>query len=128
MFNDVTTLQYVLLAVVGAILGWLAFKKDTEVENRRRAAIEVASVLKAYGLEKTPALLISYAVGDYSGIAYELKAAAKLATGDPKAVMAEFEQAYQKIQAVKLSTPEGRAETEAALAGSKKAAETKAAA
>lgn len=126
MFSDVNVLQLIVLAVVGVVAGKFFFKKDTEIENRRRAAIEVASAAKGYGLEKIPDLLIAYAVGDYSGIAYALKSAAKLALSE-KDLLAEFDAAFYKVLAKKLETADGQKELEAKLAGSKKEIEAKAA-
>lgn len=118
MFNDPTFLQIALVVLGGLVLGRFVYRKDTEIENRRREAINVASAARGFGLEKIPDLLISYAVGDYSGIAYSLKQAAKLATNE-KELLAELDGAFQKILAKKLETPEGVVELEKKLAEKK---------
>lgn len=124
---DAPVIQFIALAVLGVVAGKLLYKGDTAREERRRQAIEVASVARGYGLEKIPDLLIAYAVGDYSGIAFALKGAAKLALSE-KDLLAEFDAAFYKVLAKKLETVEGQKELEAKLAGSKKEIESKAAA
>ena len=46
---------------------WL-FQKDTEKENKRRRAAEVAAIYKKRGLEDIPNQLINYSVADLSGV------------------------------------------------------------
>jgi hypothetical protein len=46
---------------------WL-FQKDTERENKRRRAAEVAAIYKKRGLEDIPSQLINFSVGDVSGV------------------------------------------------------------
>lgn len=99
-----------IIVAIGAaftIVKWL-FKKDEQIEDRRRAAAELANKLSEVGLEKLPSFLVSYSVGDYSQMYFDLKEAAKLATSDPAAFMRQFEKVFVNILDAKLKTPEGR--------------------
>lgn len=88
---------------------WL-FKKDTEMENRRRAAFHLAATLKASGLKRIPEFLGDYAVGDYSGMYEKIHDLAKLSlAGGDAAVMQEFEKVFDNVFAAKMMTEAGRA-------------------
>ena len=108
-----TILEIVLVSViacaVAVVVGKWLFKKDTEVENRRRAAAQLAGVLRSLGLKKTPEFLEDYAVGDYSGMAEKIKELVKLFINGEDAVVAEFTQVFDSVLAAKLSTETGRA-------------------
>ncbi len=111
-----SVIAIVSLAVVVAVLvgrdvaKWL-FKKDTLVENRRRAAIHLSATLQAYGLKRLPDMLSDYAVGDYSGFAEKLHDFAKLVMtpGGEAAVVAEFDGVFANVLTKKLASEEGRA-------------------
>ena len=99
-----------LLVIAGAGYGgvyWLV-KKDTKIENRRRAAAELAGVLRGLGLEKTPAFLIDYSVGDYSGMGETILKLAELFLSGEKAVVEEFDRVFEKCLSAKLKTDAGR--------------------
>ena len=91
-----------------ALAKWL-FAKDTEIENRRRAAAKLAAKLQQYGLKKTPEFLIDYSVGDYSGMAKKIHDLADLFLSGEEHVMKELDSVYQNVLAEKLKTEEGRA-------------------
>ncbi len=91
-------------------------KKDTEVEDRRRGAANLAGVLKSTGLKKIPDFLISYSVGDYSGMANDIKDLAKLFLDGEAAVLAEFKDVFTNLLEAKLGNEEGRAFIAARLA------------
>lgn len=110
----------VLLAVAGFVVGKWAFGKDTEVEDRRRAAAKLAGVLSKYGLVKTPDFLIDYSVGDYSGMGQKLKALVDLFLNGEEAVVKEFEQVFDNVLVAKLKSEAGRALIAAKLADSVK--------
>lgn len=113
----------VILALIAAVgfLGakWL-FKKDTEIENRRRGAAKLAASLKAYGLVKIPDFLIDYSVGDYSGMAEKMKALAEMFVSGEEAVVTELDAVYERVLASKLKTEAGRALVASKLADAKK--------
>ena len=91
----------VALTYVG---GKYAFGKDTEREDRRRAAFKVAASLQEKGMGVLPAFLEDYAVGDYSSMAKKLKDAA-VTFSNPAAVEAEFASVFAKILQAKLNDP-----------------------
>jgi hypothetical protein len=108
-----TILEIVLVSLVGCALaywvGTFLFKKDTEKEDRRRAANQTAGVLRALGLKKTPEFLEDYGVGDYSGMANKIKELAKLFLTGQDALVAEFGQVFESVLDAKLKTETGRA-------------------
>lgn len=109
-----------LLVAVGAVtIGFVVskflYKKDTEVEDRRRAAFKVAASLQQKGLTVLPAFLEDYAVGDYSGMAKKLKDAA-VTMSNPAAVEAEFATVFNKLLQAKLNDPAELEKLAAAIA------------
>lgn len=104
------------------IVKWL-FTKDTEIENRRRAAAKLAAKLQAIGLKKTPEFLIDYSVGDYSGMANKIQMLAELFLAGDEPVLAEVETVFRSVLDSKLKTEEGRAFIAAKLAEVTKAVE-----
>lgn len=69
---------YALVGLVAVLIGRWLYKKDTEVEDRRRAAAQLAGVYRSAGLIHTAEFLEDYSVGDYSGMAKKIKKAADL--------------------------------------------------
>lgn len=124
VFAGSTLLLWVLGALVAGFAGyhlvkWLA-TKDTEVENRRRAAAKLAAQMTAMGLTKTPEFLIDYSVGDYSGMAMKIKSLAELFAGSPNAVIAELDNVFVNVLNAKLATEAGRTLIAAKLADASK--------
>jgi len=109
-------LACVLLAAAAYVVVVWAFKKDTEIEDRRRGAARLAAVLSNLGLKKTPEFLIDYSVGDYSGMAVKITELAKLFLEGEGAVVKEFAQVFDGVLAAKLRTDSGRAFIAAKLA------------
>jgi hypothetical protein len=114
-----TTLELTLLCIVCAgvalALGKLAFKKDTEIENRRRGAGQLAISLGKYGLKRIPAFLIDYSVGDYSGCGKKIKELAELFLSGEEAIVKEFDEVFKTVLFNKMQTAEGRAFVQAVL-------------
>ena len=104
------SISALLLVVVGGYQGtkWLV-KVGTKVENRRRAAANLAGVLRSYGLVKTPEFLVDYSVGDYSGMGDKLVRLAELFLSGEAEVVKEFEQVFERCLVAKLATEQGRA-------------------
>lgn len=106
------TLSNLIIIALCALCAWLAakwlFKKDTEIENRRKSAAELAATLKAMGFVRLPELFINYSVGDYSGMARQIADVAKTLAGGEKAVLAECAAVFSTLLDVNLRTPEGR--------------------
>jgi hypothetical protein len=112
-----------LIGVVGFLGAKWLFKKDTEIENRRRGAAKLAASLKSYGLVRIPEFLIDYSVGDYSGMAMKIKQLAEMFLAGEKAVVDELDAVYERVLAEKLKTEAGRALVASKLADAKKAAD-----
>lgn len=109
-------LLIILVPIVGYLVAKLAFKKDTEVENRRRAAANLARVLSEQGLVRIPDFLIDYSVGDYSGMVSNMHSLAELFLNGEAAVIEEFKHVYERVLEKKLKNPEARAYLAARLA------------
>jgi len=109
-----------LIAAVGFFGAKWLFKKDTEIEDRRRGAVKLAGCLKAYGLVKIPDLLSDYAVGDYSGMAMKIKQLAEMFLSGEEAVITELDGVYERVLSQKLMTEAGRALVASKLADAKK--------
>jgi hypothetical protein len=120
-----STILMTVLAVLAAgmasyLIGKWAFGKDTEVENRRRAAAQLAAKLTEMGLKQTPAFLIDYSVGDYSGMAMKIKQLADLFLHGESAVVAELDSVFNNVLNAKLKSETGRTLIAAKLADAAK--------
>jgi sulfite reductase alpha subunit-like flavoprotein len=113
----------VCVPLLAYFIGKWLFTKDTEIENRRRAAAKLAAKLQAVGLRKTPEFLIDYSVGDYSGMARKIQTLAELFLGGEEPVLAEVETVFRNVLEAKLKSEEGRAYIAAKLAEVTKAVE-----
>jgi len=115
---------YVVAALaVGYVVSQWLFKKDTEIEDRRRGAARLAGVLSSLGLKKTPEFLIDYSVGDYSGMGKKVKQLAELFLAGSDAVVAEFGQVFDGVLTAKLKTEAGRAFVAAKLSDAARASD-----
>ncbi len=102
------------------LVKWI-FTKDTEIENRRRAAAKLAAKLQSIGLKRTPEFLIDYSVGDYSGMANKIHNLADLFLAGDEPLLAEVDTVFRSVLDAKLKTEEGRAFLAAKLAEATKA-------
>jgi hypothetical protein len=106
------SLSHIVIVALAGVAAWFAakwlFKKDTEVENRRRAAGRLAATLKEMGFKELPEFFICYSIGDYSGMAHMLAGIAQKMMSGEKAVLAELEDVFGKLLAIKLGSEEGR--------------------
>lgn len=112
-----------LIAAVGFLGAKWLFKKDTEIEDRRRGAAKLAASLKAYGLVRIPDFLIDYSVGDYSGMAEKMKTLAEMFLSGEEAVVTELDGVYERVLSQKLTTEAGRALVASKLADAKQASD-----
>lgn len=112
-----TELALLCIVLVGAAIaaGKLVFKKDTEVEDRRRGAGQLAIALGKYGLKRIPAFLVDYSVGDYSGCGKKIKDLAELFLHGEEAIVKEFDTVFKTVLFNKMQTAEGRAFVQAVL-------------
>jgi hypothetical protein len=113
--DPVTIALCVTVPVLAGFLAAFAFRKDTEKENRRRAAIVGSQITRDFGLTHAPKILEAYAVGDYSGMVHEVKELAKLAT-TPALLQAELDSVLKSVVAKKMATPEGKADMQKLVA------------
>ena len=99
------------IVLLGAFLFFLAtflFRKDTEIENRRRQAGKAAGTLaNTYGMTIIPGILEDYSVGDYSGVARRVKDIAEILL-DPVRAAAEFGRVFEHILEQRMKDPEQR--------------------
>ncbi len=123
MLSVNTLVILVLIALVGFLGAKWLFKKDTEIENRRRGAARLAAVLKAYGLVRIPEFLIDYSVGDYSGMAEKIKSLAEVFLAGEEPVVKEFDAVFDRVLIEKLKTEAGRALIAAKLSDATKPAD-----
>jgi hypothetical protein len=93
------------------------FTVDAAVVGRRRAASSLAGTLKTYGLDRLPAILNDYSVGDFVGMYDKIHEFAVVTGASEKAVLDEFEQVFTNVLNAKLNTADGRALIAAKLAG-----------
>jgi hypothetical protein len=124
--SQLALLAFVVVAcyVIGA---WL-FGKDTQIENRRRAAAQLAGVLSRYGLKRIPEFLICYSVGDYSSMSKCVLDWVKLfVEGGESEIIKEFDEVFSRVFEVKLMNPESRAYIQSRLDATKVAASSTAA-
>ncbi len=115
-----SVLEIVLISVVsaGGIFAGVkfAFRVDTEIEDRRRLAGQLAIILSKYGLKRIPAFLLDYSVGDYSGLLVKLRSIVDLFLDGEEAVVKEFNEVFERCLTSKLKSKEGRAYVVARLA------------
>lgn len=83
------------------------FKKDEQIEDRRRQAIKLAGECKTCGLEFLSPVLEDYAVGDYSGILHRLRALADDVRSDSQR-QALLDRVFETQLAARMKTPESR--------------------
>ena len=123
VLTPATIALLVCVPLLAYFIGKWLFTKDTEIENRRRAAAKLAAKLQAVGLRKTPEFLIDYSVGDYSGMARKIQTLAELFLGGEEPMLAEVETVFRNVLEAKLKSEEGRAYIAAKLAEVTKAVE-----
>lgn len=104
-----TVLVCVVVAVVSFYAARYLFGVDERTEDRRRAAAQMAGVLRKYGLQKTPVFLESYAVGDYSQMGQDIIDLARLFLDGERAVVEELNEVFERVLEAKLQTEEGQA-------------------
>jgi hypothetical protein len=68
-----TVLMFGGAGALAFLAGKLIVRGDTAVEERRRRAVDLSSFCKVNGLPELATLLADYSVGDYSGVASQLK-------------------------------------------------------
>lgn len=101
----VDPLTLIVVLAVAFVAGRFIYKKDSEKEARRKAAIKMASMTSQLGLPHLTDFLEDYAVGDYSGMAKTIKEAAVL-LNDPVHAKAMLDKAADSIVAARSAKAE----------------------
>lgn len=107
-----------LAAALSYIVGGFLFRKDEEMEDKKRAARDLGTALREVGLVRIPEALDDFAVGDWSAVWDKVKFLVNLFK-DKKALFEEFNAVFGRVLAKKVATAEGLAEIEAAIAAVK---------
>jgi hypothetical protein len=99
----------IVLAVLAAYFAakWL-FRKDTEIEARRRQAVELSAKLTAMGFKSMAELFMDYAVGDYSGMFSKMSMVVEKLKGNDKDILADMSDVFDNLLKMKLACREGR--------------------
>jgi hypothetical protein len=107
------TLLQVVCVVLAALAAYFAakwlFRKDTEVEARRRQAVELSAKLTAMGFKSMAELFMDYAVGDYSGMFAKMAMVVEKLKGNDKDILADMSDVFDNLLKMKLAVREGRA-------------------
>lgn len=106
----------IVLAIAAAYFAakWLC-RKDTEIEGRRRRAVELSARLTAMGFKSMAELFMDYAVGDYSGMFSKMAMVVEKLKGNDKDILADMSDVLDNLLKIKLATQEGRALVKAEL-------------
>jgi hypothetical protein len=109
MVLSLTHIVCIVLAAVAAYFGvkW-CFRKDTEIEGRRRKAIELSAKLTSMGFNSMAELFMDYAVGDYSGMFSKMSSVVERLRGNDKDVLADLSDVFDNLLKMKLACREGR--------------------
>lgn len=99
MFNEVPLIwQYVILAgaaLAATLVGlWLYNRR----EKRRKHALELANLMKSWGLQWFAEAYDMYAVGDYSGLVHKIAEIVKAVRSD-EAMVAKLGEVARKVAA-----------------------------
>ena len=108
--------------VIGREVGKWLFGKNTKLQAAKRAAQALAIKLREYGLRLIPSVLEDLVVGDAYDMIEKIRDVSKLVQAGNEAIVKELEATYERVLAVKLATPEGRAVIKAKLAEAEKIA------
>ena len=106
----------IVLAALAAYFGvkW-GFRKDTEIENRRRKAVELSARLTSMGFKSMAELFMDYAVGDYSGMFSKMATVVERLRGNDKDILADMSDVFDNLLKIKLACQEGRTMVRAEL-------------
>ena len=108
--------------VVGREVGKWLFGKNTKLHAAKRAAQALSIKLREFGLKLIPSLLDDLVVGDAYDMIEKIRDLSKVVQVGNDAIVRELEATYERVLAVKLATPEGRAVIKAKLAEAEKVA------
>lgn len=95
--------------VVGKWLGAKFFGVKQDVSGLKRAAQRLSVVMRAHGLERTPAMLDELVVGSIDDLLQAVKDFALMVKDGDEAVAKELDGAFDRSLAIRLGSPGGRA-------------------
>ena len=99
MFNDIPLVwQYVILAGVGLAATLVGLWLYNRREKRRKHALELADLMKTWGLGWFAEAYDMYAVGDYSGLVHKVAEIVKAVRSD-EAMVAKMGEVARKVAA-----------------------------
>jgi len=99
MFNDIPLVwQYVILAGVGLAATLVGLWLYNRREKRRKHALELADLMKTWGLGWFAEAYDMYAVGDYSGLVHKVAEIVKAVRSD-EAMVAKLGEVARKVAA-----------------------------
>lgn len=106
------SLLHIVAIALAGLAAWFgvkwAFRKDTEIEDRRRKAIDLSSRLSAMGFKSMATLFQDYAVGDYSGMFSKMAMVVEKLRGNDKDILADLSDVFDNLLKMKLAMKEGR--------------------
>ncbi|GEM_PF-2080683 len=99
MFNDIPLVwQYVILVGVGLAATLVGLWLYNRREKRRKHALELADLMKTWGLGWFAEAYDMYAVGDYSGLVHKVAEIVKAVRSD-EAMVAKLGEVARKVAA-----------------------------
>ena len=90
--------QYVILAGVALAVTLVGLKLYNRREKRRKHALELANLMKSWGLQWFAEAYDMYAVGDYSGLVHKVAEIVKAVRSD-EAMVAKLGEVAKKVAA-----------------------------
>lgn len=113
------SLMHVAIIVLAGVACWFgvkwAFRKDTEIEDRRRKAIDMSARLTQMGFKSMASLFQDYAVGDYSGMFSKMSMVVEKLRGNDRDILADLSDVFDNLLKMKLALKEGRTMVRAEL-------------
>ena len=107
------SLMHVAIIVLAGLACWFgvkwAFRKDTEIEDRRRKAIDMSARLTQMGFTSMAKVFEDYAVGDYSGMFSKVAMVVEKLRSNDKDILADLSDVFDNLLKMKLALKEGRA-------------------
>ena len=96
-----TVLMCAVIVLACLMVGRWLYKKDTQIEARRKAAGRLAAACRAKKLSVVPDFLECYSVGDYSGMAKAIDKLIALLEHDPDHLEQMLDQAVDNVIAAR---------------------------
>ena len=109
MFNDIPMIwQYLILAGVGLAASLTGLWLYGRREKRRKQALELADLMKTWGLGWFAEAYDMYAVGDYSGLGHKIAEIVRAVRSD-EAIVAKLGEVTKRVAAYYAENDAGKA-------------------